>query len=109
MSPDKARVPLVEREEMADEGLPIYDRVSGARGHMGNVFKALANSSGSLDKVAAIGELVRFQVPFDAQLREAVILTVARELKCGYEYTHHYHIAEKLGLRPGRAAPHRHP
>ena len=100
MSAGGARVPLVEREEMPEAGRPIYDRVSGARGHMGNVFKALANSSGSLDKVAAVGELVRFQTNFDDKLREAVILTVAREMKCGYEYTHHYRIAEKLGFDP---------
>ena len=100
MSADKVRMPLVEREEMSDAGGPIYDRVSGARGHMGNVFKALANSAGSLDKVAAVGELVRFQADFDPQLREAVILTVARELKCGYEYTHHYPLAAKAGVDP---------
>ena len=100
MSADKVRVPLVEREDMAEAALPIYDRVSGARGHMGNVFKALANSAGSLDRVAAVGEFVRFEAAFDPALREAVILTVARELSCGYEYTHHYPLAAKAGIDP---------
>jgi 4-carboxymuconolactone decarboxylase len=97
---DKVRVPLVERDEMEEAGLPIYDRVSGARGHMGNIFKALANSASALDKVAAVGEFVRFQADFDPALREAVILTVARELSCTYEYTHHYPLAAKAGIDP---------
>jgi 4-carboxymuconolactone decarboxylase len=90
-------VPLVERDAFPAKELHVYDRVASTRGMMGNVFKALANSPGALERVAAVGEFVRFESGLDDQLREAVILTVAGNLRCVYEWTHHWHIAERLG------------
>jgi 4-carboxymuconolactone decarboxylase len=68
---------------------------------MPNVFKALANNPAVMDKVAAVGEYMRFQSKLDPQLRELAILTTAQEMRCVYEWTAHYTIAEKLGV-PGK-------
>jgi 4-carboxymuconolactone decarboxylase len=65
---------------------------------MGNVFRALANSPGALDRVAGVGEYARFESDLDDRLREAVILTVAGRLGCLYEWTHHWHLAQRAGV-----------
>lgn len=91
-------VPLVERDEVDGDAAAVYDRVASTRGRMGNVFKALANSPGALDRVAAVGEFVRFESHLDDQLRELLILTVAAERSCIYEWTHHWHLAERVGV-----------
>src|SRR6516165_9896686 len=95
-----ARVALVERAEVAPADLPTYDHVAQSRGagRMPNVFKALANNPAVMDKVAAVGEYMRFQSKLDPQLRELAILTTAQEIRCIYEWTAHYTIAEKLGV-----------
>jgi len=55
-----ARVPLLEREEVSAEAQAAYDHVAQTRGgQMGNIFKALVNSPGALEQVAAVGEFVR--------------------------------------------------
>jgi 4-carboxymuconolactone decarboxylase len=65
---------------------------------MPNVFKALANNPAVMDRVAAVGEYMRFQSKIDPQLRELAILTTAQEIRCAYEWTAHYTIAQKAGV-----------
>lgn len=92
-----ARIPLVERDDVPPEYLEAYDHVGAARGGagtMGNVFKALANSPLILEKVAAVGEVLR-EVGLDRKLQEFTILTVAHETKCEYEWGGHYRFAER--------------
>ena len=100
MPKSSARVPLVERETVPAADLPAYDHVAKSRGagRMPNVFKALANNPTVMDRVAAVGEYMRFQSKLDPQLRELAILTTAQEIRCAYEWTAHYTIAQKLGV-----------
>ena len=100
MAKSNARVPLVERETVPAADLPAYDHVAKSRGagRMPNVFKALANNPAVMDRVAAVGEYMRFQSKLDPQLRELAILTTAQEIRCAYEWTAHYTIAQKLGV-----------
>ena len=99
------RVPLVEREEVAPGARAAYDHVARSRGgEMPNVFKALANSPAALERIAAVGEFIRFQSRLDPVLRELVILTVARETRCAYEWSHHWEIAQRIGVAPALLA-----
>ncbi len=95
-----ARVALPGRDEVTAETAAIYDHVMKTRGmdFMPNVFKALGNSPGALRAAAAVGEFVRFHTDLDPALRELAILTVAQESRCVYEWTHHWAIAERLGV-----------
>ena len=100
-----ARVPLLEREEITAEAQAAYDHVAQTRGgQMGNVFKALINSPGALETVAAIGEFVRDGSSLRRGLQELVILTVAHEVRSVYEWTLHWRVvdgfAERLHLSP---------
>lgn len=102
MAPAEAQVPLVERDQVQPEARSAYDHVAEVRGNtMGNVFKALANSPIGLEKVAAVGEFIRGHSVLDPVMRELVILTVAAQTRCAYEWTHHHHwIKRNLSVTP---------
>jgi 4-carboxymuconolactone decarboxylase len=94
-------LPLVDRDALDGKAREVYDQVAESRGgSMPNVFATLAHSSGALDRVAALGAFVRFDSGLDDQLREAVILIVAADLHCIYEYSHHHPLARELGMDP---------
>ena len=93
------RLSRVEREDCPPEWRDAYDHVIKSRGHtsLANVFSFLANSPGAMQAVTSVGEHVRFKTDFDAVLRELVIMTVAQELECVYEWSHHWAVALKAG------------
>jgi len=94
-----SRLGRVEREDCPAEYLDAYDEVLRTRGmeKMPNVFALLANSPGALSTVCPVGAHVRYGTDFDDALREFVILTVAQELRCTYEWVHHHVVAKKIG------------
>jgi 4-carboxymuconolactone decarboxylase len=93
------RLKRVEREDCPSEWRDAYDHVIKSRGHtkLANVFAFLANSPGAMQAVTAVGEHVRFKTDFDPVLRELVIMTVAQELECVYEWAHHWVVSLKAG------------
>lgn len=99
-APTEARVPLPQPADVDTEARAVFDHIMESRGvdFLPNVFSSIGNSPGALKAVASIGEHVRFHTDFDDRLRELLILTVAQESRCAYEWTHHVHIAERLGV-----------
>ena len=95
-----ARVGNVAREDLPDSQRHIYDEITGSRGvtSIGNGFGALMNSPEATGRVAALGAYLRFQSQIPDATRELVILTVARELNCDYEWAHHEPLAVKVGV-----------
>lgn len=100
MNDGESLVRLVQREDLDAVAMEAYDRVTASRGGEGNVFRAIANSIGALERVAALGEFVRWGTSLDERVREAVILIAAHETGCEYEWTHHARIARTLGMDP---------
>ncbi len=94
-----SRLERMEREDCPAEFLEAWDEILRTRGHdvMPNVFALLANSPGAMAAVTPVGAHVRYETDFDDVLRELVILTVAQELQCEYEWKHHWRVAEKAG------------
>jgi len=94
-----ARLERVEREDCPAEYLDAWDEILRTRGFdiMPNVFALLANSPGAMSVVTPVGAYVRFDTDFDDVLRELVIMTVAQELRCEYEWKHHWRVAERAG------------
>ena len=95
-----ARVPLPQPSDVDADTRAIFEHVMESRGvdFMPNVFSAIGNSAGALQAAASVGEHIRFHTDFDGTLRELLILTVAQESRCAYEWTHHLHIAQRLGI-----------
>ena len=89
----------MEREDCPAEYIDAWDEILRSRGMdvMPNVFSLLANSPGAMSVVTPVGAHVRYNTKFDDILRELVIMTVAQELGCEYEWKHHYKVAERVG------------
>jgi 4-carboxymuconolactone decarboxylase len=97
-----SRLERMEREDCPDEYLDAWDEILRTRGFdiMPNVFSLLANSPGAMSVVTPVGAYVRYETDFDDVLRELVIMTVAQELRCEYEWKHHWRVAERAGATP---------
>ena len=97
-----SRLERMEREDCPAEYLDAWDEILRTRGFdvMPNVFSLLANSPGAMSVVTPVGAYVRFETSFDDVLRELVIMTVAQELRCEYEWKHHWRVAERVGATP---------
>ncbi len=94
-----SRLERMEREDCPAEYLDAWDEILRTRGFnvMPNVFSLLANSPGAMSVVTPVGAYVRYETAFDDVLREMVIMTVAQELRCEYEWKHHWRVAERAG------------
>jgi len=97
-----SRLERMEREDCPAEYLDDWDEILRTRGFdvMPNVFSLLANSPGAMSVVTPVGAYVRYDTEFDDVLRELVIMTVAQELRCEYEWKHHWRVAERVGATP---------
>ncbi len=95
-----ARVPYVARKDLPESQRYIYDEIAGKRGRtaVGNGFGALLNSPLAASKVSALGAYLRFESEVPATIRELLILTVAREFNCEYEWALHEDLARKAGV-----------
>lgn len=82
---------------VSKESMAAYERAIAARGgDPNNLFRAMAPSPSALEHVAALGEFVRFGSSLAPALREVVILCVADEAECRYEWVHHRRIAREV-------------
>lgn len=91
-------VPLLSLDEVASPGDAAYAELLATRGGIANVFKSLANSPACLPRVVELGTYLRAGSDLPPVVREAVILAVTREARAAYEWTHHWLIAEGLGV-----------
>ena len=94
-----ARIPYVSREDLAEDKRHVYDGISGSRGSVLHVFQALLNSPEAAEVVAGVGEYIRYKSPIEPAIRETAILSVAKELNNGYEWTQHEPVARDVGVR----------
>jgi 4-carboxymuconolactone decarboxylase len=81
------------------EGRKIYERLVAERGRIDGMYRALLNHPELLKHVSELGSYLRFGsgvVPDD--LREMVILWVARRLGASYQWVKHVQDARKAGI-----------
>ena len=74
-----ARLPLISRDDLSADYHPVYDHIEETRGRMPNLFRALLNSPEAAERVAALGEYIRYGCPLSDAARETAILSTARE------------------------------
>ena len=91
-----ARVPYVQREQLAPEQQQHFDAIAGSRGRVGPNFQTLLNSPEAGGRFAAFGEYVRFHGDVPERLKELAIITVAREANNDYVWTAHERLARQL-------------
>ena len=94
------RVPQPTRAELDPEAQAVYDQIAGTRGGVVGPFGVLLHHPPLCERVAALGEQLRFRSSLPPADRELAILTVGRELEAAYEWYAHEIIARREGTRP---------
>ena len=95
-----ARIPTIQkREELAPAERAIYDRIVQSRGEVRGPFTVLLHSPELAGRTAELGAYVRFQSRLPVKDKELMVLTVAREMDCRFEWAAHSVMAKKAGVR----------
>lgn len=95
-----ARVDLVERrDQLGPEHHAVWDLIARSRGQVAGPFAVLLHSPPIARGTAELGAYIRFESGLEARDRELAVLTVARELDCGYEWVAHAREARRAGVR----------
>jgi 4-carboxymuconolactone decarboxylase len=85
------------RDGLDGEGQRIYDGIVASRGAARGPFGVLMHHPALAERVAALGEQLRFHSLLSGADRELAILTAGREVEAVYEWSAH----EPIGLREG--------
>lgn len=93
------RVTLINsRAQLAPEHHDIYDSISSTRGFVAGPFALLLHEPELAARIAHLGSHIRFESTLAARDREIVILVVASEMKCEYEWHFHAPVAVRAGV-----------
>jgi 4-carboxymuconolactone decarboxylase len=105
VDPDsRARLPLVQREAMSEEGKKVYDlfvspqvrSLAGLQGPYG----IWLHSPKLAEREQALNYYLRYETGLGRRLTELAILVTAREVDNQFEWTLHEPAARKEGLEP---------
>jgi 4-carboxymuconolactone decarboxylase len=94
------RVPEPTPERLDAEGRAVHDRIARSRGALRGPYGVLLHHPALADRVAALGEQIRFRSGLPGPERELAILTAGREVDAPYEWAAHEPIARREGTRP---------
>jgi 4-carboxymuconolactone decarboxylase len=94
-----ARIPgIAKKEDLDSTHHHIFDAIAESRGEVRGPFTMLLHCPELASRVSHLGAYVRFESDLDDKLKELVILTVARELDCQFEWSMHALLARKVGV-----------
>jgi 4-carboxymuconolactone decarboxylase len=98
------RVPEPTRDQLPPDARAVFDRIVATRGTLRGPYGVLLHHPELADRVAALGEQLRFRSALPAADRELAILAAGREAKAPYEWAAHEPIARREGTRPAAIA-----
>ena len=93
------RIPEPKRDQLDPEVRTLYDRIAQTRGATRGPYVVLLHHPALCERVAALGELLRFQSGLPGADRELAILTAGREAEAPYEWAAHEPVALREGTR----------
>jgi 4-carboxymuconolactone decarboxylase len=93
------RVPEPTREQLDPDTRAVYDQIAATRGATRGPYGVLLHHPPLCERVAALGEQLRFRSGLPGADRELAILTVGREIEAAYEWVAHEVIARREGTR----------
>ena len=93
-----ARVPYLNRDDLAEADRPVFDRIETSRGSVGNIWRAMLNGPNICDRMLALADELRHGVSIDKTTRELAVLMVGKVTKCAYEFDHHWNSALAAGI-----------
>src|SRR2546426_512027 len=80
------------------EAKKVYARIASKRGRIGGPFAALMHHPPLAERVAAVGEYLRYDATLPGDIRELAIIITARHVFQPYEWVAHAAIAIREGL-----------
>jgi 4-carboxymuconolactone decarboxylase len=93
------RIPEPKRDQLDPEVRTLYDRIAQTRGATRGPYAVLLHHPALCERVAALGELLRFHSGLPGADRELAILTAGREAEAPYEWAAHEPVALREGTR----------
>jgi 4-carboxymuconolactone decarboxylase len=91
---------LRNRDELDAEGQAAFDAVAARRnGRVGGPFGFMMHSPPIAERVARLGDYLRFDCILEPRDRELAIITVAREFNAEFEWGAHVRLAREIGVR----------
>jgi 4-carboxymuconolactone decarboxylase len=84
-----ARVPAVEYEKLTPEQQRVYKEVVGPRLVFGGPYTVWIRHPELADVMNKVGDVLRVRGKMDKRLMELMILVVAREWNCDYQWLVH--------------------
>ncbi len=103
-----ARVPLLERDQISDEVIDLYDHLLAERGVVPNMFKALANAPALAFGITALLRPLMGEGALPGWYKELIATRVASLNQCDYCVSAHRHLAAKRGATPSQIASYDH-
>ena len=94
------RVPEPSRDDLAPSTRAIHDRIAATRGGLRGPYGVLLHHPALCERVAALGEQLRFHSVLSGADLELAILAAGREAESPYEWAAHEPIAVREGARP---------
>ena len=96
-----ARIPLVTREQVAEKEHPAYDAFMQARAGRPNVgpYTLLLHMPEMAQRLEALRTYLRDEKSLPQKLQELVMISVAREMSCGFIWYAHAAAARQAGVR----------
>lgn len=85
-------------DTLGPEARRVYDRIAARRGQLRGPFAPLMHHPPLAERVADLGEYLRFDTTLPADVRELAILITARSVSQPFEWTAHEPIARRAGL-----------
>src|SRR5438309_11317906 len=94
------RIPLVTREQVADQEQPAYDAFMASRGNrpMVGPYALLLHMPEMAQRLEALRTYIRGEASLPQKLQELVMLTVAREMDCAFIWYAHAAAARQAGV-----------
>ncbi|MGF1682846.1 carboxymuconolactone decarboxylase family protein [Photobacterium minamisatsumaniensis] len=93
-----AALPLIEREDLDQQGKDIYDTLLGPRDGLSGMYRTLMNHPLLAQHIGQLGTYVRYESELSGDIRELGILATARALGAPFVWEKHLAPAERAGL-----------
>jgi uncharacterized peroxidase-related enzyme len=99
-----ARVPLLERDQVAPEAVALYEKLLADRGCVPNMFKALANVPALALGIAALLKPLMGEGSLPGWYKELIAIRVASLNQCDYCISAHRYLALQRGATADQVA-----
>jgi alkylhydroperoxidase family enzyme len=95
-----ARLPYLTRNDLPEADRDIFDQFIKERGtEPGHIHRVVANAPNLLRRFLGLANELRNGTQLDPKLRELALMTVGRLTNADYEFTHHWNISLKVGVK----------